>query len=64
MTKIIININNHQSGRPVGSTKEHTQARNSAIIKARNQGMRIKTIANLLGINKSLVYAVLKDNKC
>lgn len=63
MTKIIININNHHSGRPAGTTKEYIRVRNGAIIKADRQGMRKKVIAKLLGLNINIVYTVLKDNK-
>ncbi len=63
MPKVIVNINNHKSGRPAGSTKEYTRVRNGAIIKGMRQGMRRKIIAELLGLNISTVYAVLKANK-
>jgi len=63
MKKIIINNNNHEAGRPIGSTKEYMRVRNGAIIKAYHKGMRRKIIADLLGLSLNTVYKVLKDNK-
>lgn len=60
MTKIIINLNNHQSGRPAGSTKEYLSMRDGYIIKAYREGMRRRVIADLMGLSYNRVCKVLE----
>ncbi len=62
MKKIIININN-KAGRPKGSDDKYITKRNGYIVKAHYKGMKIKTIAGMMGLSNQLVSKVIKDNK-
>ena len=62
MSKIIININ-HQSGRPLESTKSNTAYRDGYIIKAYFNGFRRKHIADMMGISYTTVCKAIKKSK-